>query len=120
MTPQERAVIEAARAWRDWELDHSRSMVDRNQMWDAVDAALNALDALPADPPEAAGETVEVAVWEDKDDGEMQFCRAGGGYDKSLADNCNWLRRLGTVRLPVIPATTPPLPVIPATVEPKP
>jgi hypothetical protein len=38
-----RAVADAAREWRDWEIDHSQSMVSRNSLWDAVDDALAAL-----------------------------------------------------------------------------
>lgn len=101
MTPREQAVVEAARAWRDWEVDHATSMVDRNQMWDALDDAFLALDALP--PAEPVGE-VEVAVWEDPVDGDMYFCRAGSKMDALRLSFDDWTR-IGTTRLPVIRAS---------------
>jgi hypothetical protein len=42
------SVAETARQLRDWEADHSQSMVDRTSLWHALDDALIALDALPA------------------------------------------------------------------------
>jgi hypothetical protein len=66
-----------------------------------------------ASPPaatEPVGEVVEVAVWEDPDDGDIRLVRPGGKMDSLRLEYVDW-RRLGVVRLPVVP-------VIPARVEP--
>jgi hypothetical protein len=68
----------------------------------AVGQALRALDALPAAPTQAQGEgeTVEVAVWENEADGDIQFARIGGKMDDYRLQYRNW-HRLGTTRLPI-------------------
>jgi hypothetical protein len=91
------AVAVAARQWRDWEADHSQSMVDGAHLWDGLDDALAALDALPAPTP---GETVTLAVWEDPNNGDVRHLRPGGQAE-GWVKHRSW-RRLGTTRLPLV------------------
>lgn len=104
MTPQERAVIEAAVAWG--EAPMSDSAVEANSLAAALRALRDArAQALPADP-QAQGEAVELemVVWEDTDDGEFVYARPGGKMDHRRGEYHN-MRRLGTVRLPLTPAS---------------
>jgi hypothetical protein len=91
------AVAEAARQWRDWEADHSQSMVDGAHLWDGLDDALAALDALPADPAPARGEVVEAVMWEAKD-GYIELSTPGSPASQRSS---GW-RRIGTTRLPLV------------------
>ena len=63
---------------------------------DACDA-LRALDALPAAPTQAQGETVEFSAWE-HEDGMVAWYRAGSESD--LRPARGWTR-LGTTLLPI-------------------
>jgi hypothetical protein len=91
------AVAEAARQFKA-----ARAAVPvRNYVAETyrLEAAVDALDALPADPEPARGEVVELAVWE-HNDGEIQMVRCdteGEGY----TDGVGGWTRLGTTRLPL-------------------
>ena len=69
---------------------------DTQELFDAIQA----LDALPADPKPARGEVVEVAVWEERGTGRVLTVRAGSDIDKDYAETS--LDRLGTTRLPLV------------------
>lgn len=100
MTPQERAVIEAARAFFDaW--DTGQSTLSRISN---LGVSLRALSAIPADP-QAQGEAMEleIALWVHSD-GNLFQCVAGSDLDKDCSYWGGWTR-LGTVRLPLIPAS---------------
>jgi hypothetical protein len=68
--------------------------------WSYVMQTLAALDALPAAPAQAQGEAVEVAVWEDPTDGDIQLARIGGGMDRNRLQYPGWTR-LGATLLPI-------------------
>ena len=68
-----------------------------------------ALDALPA--PAAEPEVVEVAVWVDPVDGDVQLARPGGKMDQMRLRFADWIC-LGIARLPV----RVPLPRVPEVV----
>jgi len=88
------AVVQKARVWRDWEAKQLSS--ERYDMWDELDDALAALDALPA-PAQEQGATVE--CWE-HESGSINFLRAGSSDAATLAKTKYWRRR-GTVTLPI-------------------
>jgi hypothetical protein len=84
------AVAEAARTYVK-----KRGM---SPTWPDLIAAVQALDALPADPTPA--EVVELAVWEERGTGRVLTVRVGSDIDKHYAETS--LQRLGTTRLPLV------------------
>lgn len=93
MTPQERAVIDAAKKWG------AAPASDCQAEARALGVALRALDALPADPePAAVGETV-VVLWTDSD-GYMRITQPESREEAYLSRQIQWTR-IGTVRLPI-------------------
>lgn len=90
MTPQERAVIEAADAWDKRNTTASLARLH---------AAVQAWRALLASP---AGKTVEFGVWSCAYDDSLAFYLAGSDEDRRPI--AGWTR-LGTARLPITPAT---------------
>jgi hypothetical protein len=78
---------------------------DSHEAWSALQAAIvakNRLDAIPAAPAQAQGETVEVAVWR-LPGGEVRFLEVGSYDDvnRTYENPWNAWRRGGTARLPI-------------------
>ena len=94
------AVAEAATQWLRVVSNMPLQNQEEGDAMDACEKALMALRALPA--PQPAGETVTLAVWEDKRDGGVMTMRAGDACEQHYAKFCHW-RRLGTTTLRLDP-----------------
>lgn len=97
MTPRDKAVAAVVEAARGLCLANTARQSTARTM--ALMDALRALDALPPEP-EAAGDVVEVAVWEITSDGDIQITRVGSDLDRMRGDWSHWTR-LGTTRMHV-------------------
>jgi hypothetical protein len=90
------AVAQAAAEYRrrrreDW--PETQITVARSRLYDA-------LDALPAAPTQAQGETVEVLMVEDKNNAEVRFFRVGSKGAQSYGEHWAY-SNLGTTLLPI-------------------